>query len=470
MPDVSAGVVTFSMAQRTMVDERIELARRQDSILDEFLREGGVEDVFVKNIENVQGDERDIIYISVGYGPREPGKKLHSMSFGPINSEGGERRLNVLFSRSRIKCLVFCSFDPADIDTTRTTKRGPKVLKKFLQFAQTGQLPEEVEAQGFFDSPFEEDVATVIEDLGYKVDSQIGTAGFRIDLGVRHPENNSQYMLAVECDGATYHSALWARERDRLRQDVLEYLGWRFHRVWSTDWFYRRSQEISALKKALDTAAEQSAGRTIKGSRELPPLVPEAEIDETDNVADDDVKTQMIELVKTAPGIQAPPYEIPIYHVPIGSDLLEIPPIGHRQLLSEIVKLEGPIHQDELCNRVAQTYGLSHAGSRIRTHIDRAMRSLVSSGTSSVVEQGEFYLTQDQVHSTPVRSRASVTGSLAKIEFISPLEIQAAEKIVIEENGELDLDTLTKAVSDYFGFKRLGPALKAGIEHGLRGT
>lgn len=469
MPDISAGVVTFSMAQRTMVNERLELARRQDEVLDDFLREGGVEDVFVKNIENVQGDERDIIYISVGYGPREPGKKLHSMSFGPINSEGGERRLNVLFSRSRIKCLVFCSFDPADIDTSRTTKRGPKVLKKFLQFAQTGQLPEEAEAQGFFDSPFEEDVATVIEDLGYKVDAQVGTAGFRIDLGVRHPENESQYMLAVECDGATYHSALWARERDRLRQDVLEYLGWRFHRVWSTDWFYRRSQEISALKLTLEQAAEQSAGRTIKGSRELPPLEPEPVVDEAQSSADIDAKTEMIELVKTAPGIQAPTYEIPRYNVPIGSDLLDTSPIGHRQLLSEIVQAEGPIHQDEICNRVAQTYGLSKAGNRIRTHIDRALSSLLTSGAVDVVKQGEFFLTQKQVHATPVRSRADVTGTLAKVEFISPLEIQAAAKIVIEENGELDSDTLTKAVSDYFGFKRLGPALKAGIKQGLNG-
>lgn len=467
MPDVSAGVVTFSMAQRSMVNERLELARRQDAVLDDFLREGGVEDVFVKNIENVQGDERDIIYISVGYGPREPGKKLHSMSFGPVNSEGGERRLNVLFSRSRMKCVVFCSFDPADIDTSRTTKRGPKVLKKFLQFAKTGELPEDVEAKGFFDSPFEEDVAAVIEDLGYKVDAQIGTAGFRIDLGVRHPDNVSQYMLAVECDGATYHSALWARERDRLRQDVLEYLGWRFHRVWSTDWFYRRSQEIDALKRALEQAVEQSTGRTIKGSRELPPLQREPEVDEGKIAANDDAKARMIELVKSAPGVQAPPYEIPRYTVPIGRDLLETSPIGHRQLLSEIVRAEGPIHTDEVCNRVAQAHGLSKAGSRIRAHIERALSSLVSSGAANAIKQDDFYLTQEQLHSTPVRSRADVTGSLAKIEFISPLEIQAAAKIVIDENGELDPDTLTKAVSDYFGFKRLGPAMKAGIDRSL---
>ena len=218
---------------------------------------------------------------------------------------------------------------------------------------------------------------------------------------------------------------------------------------------------------ALEKAAVKSVGRTIKGSRELPPLEPEASLDEDKTAADNDAKSQMIELVKAAPSIQAPAYQIPSYNVPIGRDLLETSPIGHRQLLSEIIQAEGPIHQDEICNRVAQTFGLSKAGSRIRAHIDRSLSSLLSSGATNAVKQGKFYLTQDQVHATPVRSRSDVTGTLAKIEFISPLEIQAAAKVVIEENGELEQDVLTKAVSDYFGFKRLGPALKAGIEQGL---
>ena len=143
-PDLSLGVVAFSKAQADMLTEVLELERRRDPVLDGFLREGRHEDVFVKNIENVQGDERDVILISVGYGPQEPNGRLASMSFGPVNGEGGERRLNVLFSRARVRCEVFASFDPGDIDPGRSKREGPRVLKRFLDFAKTGVMEERV--------------------------------------------------------------------------------------------------------------------------------------------------------------------------------------------------------------------------------------------------------------------------------------------------------------------------------------
>jgi len=184
-PDLSLGVVAFSKAQADMLTELLELERRRDPVLDNFLREGRHEDVFVKNIENVQGDERDVILISVGYGPQEANGRLSAMSFGPVNSEGGERRLNVLFSRARIRCDVFASFDPGDIDPSRTRRDGPRILKRFLDFAKTGISVQHVSDGGMADSPFEEDVATVIRSFGFLADPQVGTAGFRIDLAGR---------------------------------------------------------------------------------------------------------------------------------------------------------------------------------------------------------------------------------------------------------------------------------------------
>ncbi|WP_390588899.1 AAA domain-containing protein, partial [Erythrobacter sp. MTPC3] len=136
MPDQSLGIVTFSATQKNTITELLELARRKDTILDDFLREGGAEDVFVKNIENVQGDERDVIFISVGYGPTEPGGRMIGASFGPVNSEGGERRLNVLFTRARLRCEIFASFDPGELDVSRASREGPRVLKRFLEFAK----------------------------------------------------------------------------------------------------------------------------------------------------------------------------------------------------------------------------------------------------------------------------------------------------------------------------------------------
>ena len=224
-PSQSLGIVTFSFAQRNLITDLLETRRRTDPTLDAFLREGQAEDLFVKNIENVQGDERDVILVSVGYGPSVPGGRLNSMSFGPINAEGGERRLNVLFTRARIRCEVFASFDPADIDLSRTTAEGPRILRRFLEFAKNGRLDDSAPTGEDADSPFEEDVANVVRGYGFLADPQVGSAGFRIDLGIRHPDKPGAYILAIECDGAAYHSALWARERDRLRQDVLEQLG-----------------------------------------------------------------------------------------------------------------------------------------------------------------------------------------------------------------------------------------------------
>src|SRR3984957_706244 len=253
-PDLTLGVVTFSSAQRDAIEDLLEIMRRTDERLDAFLREGKAEDVFVKNLENVQGDERDVIFVSVGYGPRTAGARLDSMAFGPVSADGGERRLNVLFTRARSRCEIFCSVAPGDIDLDRARGEGPRVLKRFLQYAATGILEEQVSTSDDFDSPFEEAVAGVIEGLGYRVDKQVGSAGFKIDLAVRHPNEPGRYMLPGDGDGGTYHRALWARERDRMRQQVLENMGWKFHRIWSTDWFYRRGNSLEKLKTALQAA------------------------------------------------------------------------------------------------------------------------------------------------------------------------------------------------------------------------
>lgn len=189
-PTLSLGIVTFSFAQRNLITELLELARRTNPTLDAFLREGQAEDVFVKNIENVQGDERDVILVSVGYGPTTPGGRLSSMSFGPVNGEGGERRLNVLFTRARVRCEVFASFDPGDIDVNRTSGVGPRILKRFLEFAKHGRMDDSSSTGLEADTPFEAGVAEVIRQFGFLADPQVGSAGFRIDIGVRHPTSH----------------------------------------------------------------------------------------------------------------------------------------------------------------------------------------------------------------------------------------------------------------------------------------
>jgi hypothetical protein len=455
-PDLSLGVVAFSKAQADILTELLELERRQDPILDGFLREGRHEDVFVKNIENVQGDERDVILISVGYGPQEANGRLPSMSFGPVNGEGGERRLNVLFSRARVRCEVFASFDPGDIDPTRSKREGPRVLKRFLDFAKTGIMEERAVSGLDADSPFEEDVASAIRSLGYLADPQVGTAGFRIDLGVRHPDRPGQYLLAVECDGAAYHAALWARERDRLRQDLLENLGWRFHRIWSTDWFHHRSREIQRLSAALNQARLAARdGIRVRGAndRAVKPTV----------VAQD-AAPELIEIDHLA--LSAPPYVRAELSVRSNLEPHEAPIAQLADLVMKIVEIEGPIHIDEVARRITSTFGKSRAGNRIVEATGRAARIAAQRG-HSLRWEGQFLLTEEQADNPPVRDRIAETGSLLKASYLPPMEIAAAAHRIRSESGDMSAEDLTRAVARLLGFQRVGSDLAEVINEAL---
>lgn len=448
--DLSLGVVAFSKAQSDMLTEVLELARREDEILDSFLREGRAEDVFVKNIENVQGDERDVILISVGYGPSEPNGRLSSMSFGPVNGEGGERRLNVLFSRARIRCIVFCSFDPNDIDITRTSRDGPRVLKRFLEFARSGQLAQPEATGAPADSPFEENVAGVIRDLGYPCDHQVGAAGFRIDLGVRHPDQPGRYILAVECDGATYHSAIWARERDRLRQDILEGLGWRFHRIWSTDWFHRRHAEINRLRAALESAAYADEPNYAGANREgVKPVEEKAEAALTPET-----------VLPPPPDLMAPAYVVSNFTVKASFEPHEAPLHLLSDLVTKIVQAEGPIHRDLIARRVAEAFGKGRTGRRIREASDRALLSAASLG--GIVADRDFAMTSVQQDDPPIRDR-SAPDAPGAAGHLPPVEISAAAARVVAESGDMPLEELIVATARLLGFSRVGSELRSVI-------
>ena len=458
-PRLSVGVVAFSKTQADMLTEVLEMRRREDPVLDALLREGKSEDVFVKNIENVQGDERDVILISVGYGPQEAGGRLESMNFGPVNGEGGERRLNVLFTRSRARCEVFASFDPGDIDPSRSARDGPRVLKRFLQFAKTGEIDERSPTGLGADSAFEEDVADVIRSFGYLADPQVGSAGFRIDIGVRHPERPGQYLAAVECDGATYHSALWARERDRLRQGVLEGMGWRFHRIWSTDWYYNRAREVEKLRGALDVARSRAEqGIQVKGANaEAPPAPAEAED------APEDMPVEEAEAVPEIMAPKAPAYVRADFFRSKDEEIHEVPIDTLAELVVEIVEVEGPMHQDEITRRVATAYSYTRAGRRVNEAVDRAVRA--ASGSKGPLEkEGAFVFTEAQAESPPVRDRSEESGGVVKADYLPPMEILEARRQVLHQSGEMPLNEMVRAVARMMGFRRVGPDLSAVIE------
>ena len=253
-PGLSLGVAAFSQAQARAIEDRLEMLRLQDDSGEEFFADHPEEPFFVKNLENVQGDERDVIFISIGYGRDGTGQV--SMNFGPLNNQGGERRLNVLITRAKHQCHVFTNLRADDIDMSRTRSTGVRALKTFLTYAETGMMPTDVSYESDFsvDSPFQQEVARRLESLGYRVHQEVASGGKFVDIAIVDPEHPGRYIIGIECDGASYHSSRSARDRDRLREQVLEGLGWTLHRVWSTDWFNNPERELKRTVEAIDKA------------------------------------------------------------------------------------------------------------------------------------------------------------------------------------------------------------------------
>jgi very-short-patch-repair endonuclease len=256
-PDCSIGIATTNTEQRELILDELEAAAEKHRHVAEYRMrwQGTLEPLFVKNLENVQGDERDIILISTVFGPGESGQV--AQRFGPINSEAGHRRLNVLFTRAKRKLVLVTSLTAADIIPSANANRGVHVLKAFLEFAKTGRLASGETTGLDADSDFEVHVAEQLRCYGYEVVPQVGVDGFRIDLGIKHPSYRHGFLAGIECDGATYHSGVTVRDRDRLRQEILEGLGWRLYRIWSTDWFTDQSREMRRLLGWLEALRHQ---------------------------------------------------------------------------------------------------------------------------------------------------------------------------------------------------------------------
>ena len=259
-PDESLGVITMGIEHARRIEMALDRARQEDATLELLFVQGKSERFFVKNLERVQGDERDAIILSIGYGKNDAGQLVYR--FGPLLQEGGERRLNVAITRARQRMTVVSSFTHHDMRADYP-KLGVKLLRGFLEFAASGGTSfGQGEATEVSLNYFEQSVFDELTRRGLKLIGQVGSSSYRIDMAAMHPEQHGRYVLAIECDGASYHSAHTARDRDRLRQQQLEARGWRFHRIWSTDWFLRREDEVQRTLAAFDEAMRVSDERT----------------------------------------------------------------------------------------------------------------------------------------------------------------------------------------------------------------
>lgn len=442
------GVATFSVAQRDAILDELEPMRKDNPRLDAFCREegDGREPFFVKNLENVQGDERDVIFISVGYGRNAQGHL--AQSFGPVSQDGGERRLNVLFTRARRHCRVFASITHRDI--RRPTRPGPRALKRFLKFAETGEMSRRATARLEPESPFEEAVTAALREAGHKVDSQVGMAGFRIDLAVRDPASPERYLLGVEWDGVRYHSSRWARERDRLRQSVLEQKGWTMHRIWSTDWFWRPDEEPQRLLQAVDAAQarrEDGPSQEPSAAHGPPPIVVERDPPTSEEEP------------------QAVPYREADFDIPerVDIDLHEARPEVVADYVVKVVRCEAPVHVDEVARRLCRLWG--------HTRTDQRVQGAVRDATGYAVEQGwialngSFLRGPRRTQKPVVRDRREVqSGTLRKPALLPPEEVECAILQVVEQNVSLSVKDCAVQVARRFGFRRTSEDLRRAVD------
>lgn len=364
-PNRSLGVVTFSQAQRDTIQIELDQALRIRPDLQHCFSESVDEPFFVKNLELVQGDERDVMIFSVGYAKDEVGKFI--LNFGPLNKLGGERRLNVAVTRARYAVKLVASFQPEDIDLTRSNSRGVHLLRSYMTLARDGikalyadlQVMEDAD----FDSPFEQQVYETLSSKGLMLKKQVGVSGYRIDLAVVDTNQPGHFLLGIECDGAAYHRSFTARDRDRLRQEVLENLGWHIHRIWSRDWFENPAQEVAKVIKVLKAIKAKPTAAIVEKKS------PEPVIESIQSVK---VHTEKGTGIQTSALPMGVVYYQPstLSHSFYGAQDLNYASIFRiTQAVKAIVDVEGPIYTELVKTRVAQASGIDRIGSRVDTSI-----------------------------------------------------------------------------------------------------
>ena len=441
-PSKSIGVGTFNTKQQQAIIEQIDLLLRRNPEIEQFFTNEKGENFFVKNIETIQGDERDIIFISIGFG-FDSYHKL-SRSFGALNQEGGERRLNVLISRAREKCIVFSNFTAKDLNIDGSASVGLKALKTFLEYAETKNLNPISGPGEDSDSPFEDSVYEFLRDNGYEVHKQVGCAAYRIDLAIVDQRNHGRYLIGIECDGAQYHSSPVARDRDRLRQQRLEELGWKIYRIWSTDWY---RHPVESGKKLLEAIENTKLSKMAEKSSQK-----NNSVTYQDKIRNNE-KTNVINCFTSQnETLGKPQNEIQEYKIcpltDISKDFSELYEFQLEEIITKIVKFEGPIHSDELIQRIKVHFRIARVGNVIKNKIQSAIKSAEKS--KKILVRDDF-LWPDFEPDSLLRKRCGDTS--VKIEWICDEEITQAVFFVLHNQYSTAQEDLIVQTARFLGIK-----------------
>lgn len=489
----SIGIITLNAEQQQLVDDLLDQARRDHQAIEPFFRDDLAEPVVVKNLETMQGDERDLIILGIGFGPTEPGANVMSMNFGPLNREGGWRRLNVAVTRARREMMVFTSFDPSMIDFNRTSARAVHDLRHFVEFAHQG--PKAISAAvrgsvGDYDSPFEQFVAKGLQAKGWETHPQIGVSRFRIDLGVVHPDRPGDYLVGVECDGATYHSAATARDRDKVRSEILRGLGWQLVRVWSTEWWVDRDGALERLHKAISSeldrqraqAAELQRAREIEAAAATKAMEAEgaaiADRDTEQDQGTEEVLANESMMEKEGDGSAIEPMRLvargpsangvaPMKHIYRMTDLSSLEPSLEpssfhdasyestlEKCIREVLEQEAPILDKVLVDRVARAHGFKRSGRLISERVLDLAERHYHFQPEPEPEYGRFvWLAADDPDRWNVYRVPEREEDVRFIEELAPEEIIAAARSSRANDAVVE-------VARIFGIRRLSSAAR----------
>jgi len=501
---LSIGVVTFNSEQQTLIENLLDEARSKNPAIEwAFSSDNTLEPVFVKNLETVQGDERDVILFSVTYGPDESDHV--TMNFGPLNRDGGERRLNVAMTRARSEMIVFSTLHPDRIDLSRTQARTVADLKHFLEYAERG--PSALAAAvygsvGDFDSPFESAVARALRDKGWDVHPQVGVSAYRIDLGIVHHDIPGIYIACVECDGAIYHGSAFARERDKIRRSVLEGLGWTLFRVWSTDWWTNRAKALDTLCSSLDAHLEadrQKRREEAEVAEKEEASTPEDDstvgvdgeggnvgpVSEDENTVESPPHTGR-DFIRPADNVAAVPsggtatpndlapslqlfdgeehrYQIAKFE---NASFQPEPGLFYSEeyrprlsvMIDHVIDIEGPIHEDILVRQISRHHGFQRTGRQIRDIVI----DLAKKRRGKTKEDVGFFFWEKGT----VKNRNAPARYIGRDDEMKKVEYICQEEIVGIRDA-LSLGNDTVALARKIGLSRLKQAARNRLEKAL---
>ena len=441
---LTIGVVTFNQPQQALIETLLDARRRTSQELDRAIAARSYEPLFIKNLENVQGDERDVIFFSITFGPDAAGKT--TMNFGPLNGEGGHRRLNVAISRAREAVVIYSTLMPEQIELSKVRAAGVRDLKHYLEFAIKGPraLVEQSMPTGLEpDSPFETAVIRVLRNHNWVVHPQVGCSGYRIDIGVVDPRAPGRYLVGIECDGRTYHSGATARDRDRLRQHILEGLGWRIHRIWSTDWWLNPEGEVKKITERLQAILEED---------DLPANESQVHGITTD-VAEDTTSASTSE---EAPSVETAGTALPVYapvtlHTTSPDAFYEYrtAPLLTKQM-SRVIDGEGPVSEAVLFRKVTRAWGLERTGSRI---VERLKALVPPSASRTHEDQNTFYWPKSVQHGalSYFRIADETVSSKRHIDEVCIEEISALVLQVLHQAGSAPRQDVARSVCRLVG-------------------